>query len=74
MFADLELFGARIRDEIEALGRQAEENPPYLRYFGMVWGGGRGRGCGGGEESVRHVALLIAVLTSPDHTMGGARG
>eukprot|EP00731_Ephydatia_muelleri_P022897 Em0015g480a len=37
VFADLELFGARIRDEIEALGRQAEENPPYLRPYNG-WG------------------------------------
>lgn len=32
VFPELELFGAYIRDEIDALGRQAEQNPPYLRY------------------------------------------
>lgn len=37
VFADLESFGVRIRDEIDLLGRQAEENIPYHRPFNG-WG------------------------------------
>ena len=75
VFADLESFGARICDEIDSLGRQAEESPPYLRYCGMVGGGGWGHGCGGGEESEnKHFECHIIVFSSPDLTMGGVRG
>lgn len=31
VFADLELFGDRVCSEVDALGREAELNPPQLR-------------------------------------------
>ena len=31
VFVDLERFGERVSGEIDALGRQAELEPPYLR-------------------------------------------
>ena len=32
MFADLERFGERVSAEVELLGRQAELEPPFIRY------------------------------------------
>lgn len=35
--ADLERFGARVQNEIDALGRECELNPPRLQQFD-AWG------------------------------------
>ena len=36
VFSDLERFGQRLSDEIDALGRQAELEQPYLRLINMI--------------------------------------
>ena len=37
VFEDLEKFGSRISSEIDAIGREAEEQPPSLEHFD-AWG------------------------------------
>ena len=37
MFSDLERLGARVSSELDAVGRQAEEQPPSLRQYD-AWG------------------------------------
>lgn len=37
VFQDLEKFGSRISSEVEAIGREAEENPPSLQQHD-AWG------------------------------------